>query len=146
MIHYSKHNYNASLLRVSLESYMTARQFGETFTKHIVKWLRLQYVQFIRLKLGHGSMPKLEDLSVLYHSDHFVVINKRHDIVVNSSEADVISVATQLQHVYPELIDQDVQFGFRLVLSMQLFDAVPVGSSFSKITKWQLVCLKRNTF
>ena len=99
---------------------MTAARVCETVTKHVVDWLQFQYVKFIRLKLGSGSMPKLEDLSIVYRSDHFLVVNKRHDIVVNSDEADAISVASQLQHKYPELIDRDVHFGFRFVLFQSL--------------------------
>ena len=98
------------------QSPMSVKHASESIAKHCVNWLRLQYVQFIRVKLGHGTMPKLEDLSVVYHSDHFLVVNKRHDIVVNTDKADIISVATQLQHAYPELIDKNAQFGFRLVL------------------------------
>jgi len=98
---------------------MSVKHASESIAKHCVNWLRLQYVQFIRVKLGHGTMPKLEDLSVVYHSDHFLVVNKRHDIVVNTDKADIISVATQLQHAYPELIDKNAQFGFRLVLLLQ---------------------------
>ena len=94
---------------------MTAARICEAFTKHVVDWLQFQYVKFVRVKLGPGTMPKLEDLSIVYRSDHFLVVDKRHDIVVNSDEGDVISVASQLQHKYPELIDRDVHFGFRFV-------------------------------
>lgn len=116
---------------------MSVKHASETITKQFVNWLRLQYVQFVRLKLGHGMMPKLEDLSVVYHSDHFVVVNKRHDIVVNSDKADVISVATQLQHEYPELIDKNVQFGFRFAhrLDFATSGVLCVGLT-KKSTRW----------
>ena len=113
---------------------MSVKHAGESITKHFVNWLRLQYVQFIRVKLGHGTMPKLEDLSVVYHSDHFLVVNKRHDIVVNTDKDDVISVATQLQHAYPELMDKTAQFGFRLVLLLQHFNFLCNVCPFSKGT------------
>lgn len=55
-------------------------------------------------------------LPVLYKSDHFVVVNKRYDLKVNSDDAeDRVTVATLLEEQFPGLADAHTAHGFRFV-------------------------------
>jgi hypothetical protein len=92
--------------------------------RNIKLTLRHPFEVMLRLTSGqwtdaNGSLTRLgqEDNlpRILYKSDHFVVINKRFDLKVNSDDpaADPVTVATQLRALYPEAVDRKTAHGFR---------------------------------
>ena len=80
----------------------------------ILKWCRWGYVNLIRIGLGTAQVAKLDDISLAYQSENYIVVNKRQDVKINSNdEADRVTVETQLRHLYPELVDNQIEHGFR---------------------------------
>lgn len=58
----------------------------------------------------------LDQLRVLHKSDHFLVVNKQHDLVINTEEGDNrLSLFEQIQHKYPELHQPSLGHGFYVV-------------------------------
>ena len=80
----------------------------------ILKWCRWGYVNLIRIGLGTAQVAKLDDISLAYQSENYIVVNKRQDVKINSNdEADKVTVETQLRHLHPELVDNQIEHGFR---------------------------------
>lgn len=56
----------------------------------------------------------LENLSVLYHSENYIVVNKHWDIRIDSKMwYEKQTVQSQLKHHFPELADPGTYYGFR---------------------------------
>ncbi|TRY90734.1 hypothetical protein DNTS_004505 [Danionella cerebrum] len=56
----------------------------------------------------------LENLSVVYHSSNYIVINKHWDIRIDSKMwYEKQTVQSQLKHHFPELADPGTYYGFR---------------------------------
>ena len=73
---------------------------------------RLNSGQWGKLEAGDKTIE--DALTVLYHSEHFIAVNKRFDLKVNSDDAaDAITVATLLAHQFPTLVDKHAAHGFR---------------------------------
>lgn len=69
----------------------------------------------LRLTSGQWSVSADKELPVLYRSDHFIVVDKRFDLKVNSDDPmDSVTVATLLRRQYPDLVDSNAFHGFRL--------------------------------
>ncbi|GFT53605.1 RNA pseudouridylate synthase domain-containing protein 1 [Nephila pilipes] len=63
-----------------------------------------------------GNKPaSVEDLKVLYLSNNFLAVNKECDIPINADTAEKhpVTVANQLMHKFPHLVDPSINFGFR---------------------------------
>ncbi|XP_015918780.1 RNA pseudouridylate synthase domain-containing protein 1 [Parasteatoda tepidariorum] len=77
-----------------------------------LKWFASHF--FKRFVMG-CTPPTVNDLCVLHLSDNFLVINKQCDIAINSDSAEdhPITVASQLNHKFPNLADPSIMFGFR---------------------------------
>lgn len=74
------------------------------------------YIQMLRLTSGQWSVSADKELPVLYRSDHFIVVDKRFDLKVNSDDpTDTVTVATLLRRQYPDLVDSNAFHGFRFV-------------------------------
>ncbi|XP_038065362.1 RNA pseudouridylate synthase domain-containing protein 1-like [Patiria miniata] len=72
-------------------------------------WLR-------RGVFGRHRPATMENLDILYKSSNFIVVNKHYDVKINSDDSsDKITVATQLAHRFPELVDASVAHQFRFV-------------------------------
>lgn len=75
--------------------------------------------RFVRQKLGSNVAPTLQDIEVVYHSPHYIVINKRYDVLINSdSPDDEVTVQTQLRRLFPDLanpkLGHEFMFAHRL--------------------------------
>ncbi|XP_029431904.1 RNA pseudouridylate synthase domain-containing protein 1 isoform X2 [Rhinatrema bivittatum] len=56
----------------------------------------------------------LENLSILYQSSDFIIVNKHWDIRIDSKMwYEKLTVQSQLKHRFPELADPDTYYGFR---------------------------------
>lgn len=56
----------------------------------------------------------LENLSVLHHSDDFIVVNKHWDVRIDSKMwYEKLTVQAQLKHRFPQLADPSTYYGFR---------------------------------
>ncbi|XP_030068515.1 RNA pseudouridylate synthase domain-containing protein 1 [Microcaecilia unicolor] len=56
----------------------------------------------------------LENLSILYQSSDFIIVNKHWDIRIDSKMwYEKLTVQSQLKHKFPELADPDTYYGFR---------------------------------
>jgi len=54
------------------------------------------------------------DMKILYSSDHFIVVDKRYDLKVNSDDQDdKVTVSIELGNLYPSLVDKHAAHGFR---------------------------------
>jgi len=68
------------------------------------------------LRLSSGRYSEADDrtlVDVLSHSEHFIVVNKRYDVKVNSDDSSEVTVASVLQRLYPSLVDEHASHGFR---------------------------------
>lgn len=73
------------------------------------------------LRLNSGKYSEGDDatlVDVLYHSDNFIVINKRYDLKVNSDDTNEVTVASALSRLYPALVDEHAFHGFRYELNV----------------------------
>jgi len=58
----------------------------------------------------------LDSVSVLYRSENYLVVDKHYDVLINSDDPEqLLTVENQLRKSYPELVDNSVKHGFRLV-------------------------------
>lgn len=56
----------------------------------------------------------LDNLSVLYHSDDYIVVDKHWDIRIDSKMwYEKLTVQAQLRHHFPQLADHSTYYGFR---------------------------------
>ncbi|PRD19904.1 UNVERIFIED_CONTAM: rpusd1 [Trichonephila clavipes] len=87
-----------------------------------------------------GCKPaSVEDLNVLYLSDHFLVVNKACDIPINADTAEKhpVTVATQLNHRFPHLADPSVKFGFRFCHRLDYSTSGVLAIALNKIAAKQ---------
>ncbi|KAK8727500.1 hypothetical protein OTU49_009586 [Cherax quadricarinatus] len=67
-----------------------------------------------RQKLGHNVPPKITDIEIVHQSCHYIVVNKRYDVLINSdSSVDEVTVQTQLRQLFPHLASQKLGHEFR---------------------------------
>jgi len=87
------------------------------FLRRLESWLKHRLAIFIQ-GTWHGRKaitPEnyLDQLRVLHKSDHFLVVNKHPDIVMNTNPGDNrVSLFDQIQHRYPELYHPNLGHGF----------------------------------
>ncbi|KAM9098717.1 RNA pseudouridylate synthase domain-containing protein 1 [Sarcophilus harrisii] len=56
----------------------------------------------------------IENLSILYQSSDFIVVNKHWDLRIDSKMwYETLTLQSQLKHRFPELADPDTYYGFR---------------------------------
>ena len=68
------------------------------------------------LRLTSGKYSEADEttlVDVLYHSDNFIVVNKRYDLKVNSDDQSEVTVASILRRLNPSLVDEHAFHGFR---------------------------------
>lgn len=73
--------------------------------------LRLCFI--VRYKLGHSLPASIDDIEILHHSPHYIVLNKRYDLLINSNDPDELTVQAQLRHLFPHLADKQLGHEFR---------------------------------
>lgn len=57
---------------------------------------------------------RIENLSVVYQSQDFLVVNKHWDLRIDSRMwRETPTLQKQLRHHFPELADPDTYYGFR---------------------------------
>lgn len=62
----------------------------------------------------------LENLSVLYHTDDYIVVDKHWDIRIDSKMwYEKLTVQAQLRHHFPHLADHSTYYGFRSGLNLR---------------------------
>ncbi|XP_077980465.1 RNA pseudouridylate synthase domain-containing protein 1-like [Glandiceps talaboti] len=58
----------------------------------------------------------LDDISVLYKSENYVIVNKHYDVMINHQDPNHdVTVSNQLKRLHPELADTTVVHDFRFV-------------------------------
>ncbi len=61
-----------------------------------------------------GKLATIDDVEVLYKSEHFIAVNKHTDVKINSDNpADRITVANQIAKMFPECVDSSAAHHFR---------------------------------
>ena len=55
------------------------------------------------------STSKNEKLRILHHSEHFIVVDKPFDVIINSDEHDRISVHSLLKEQFPDLSNENLK-------------------------------------
>lgn len=56
----------------------------------------------------------MENLSIVYRSRDFLVVNKHWDVRIDSKTwRETLTLQKQLRHRFPELADPDTYYGFR---------------------------------
>ena len=84
------------------------------YLQSIVAKLHLMNVWLHRRLLGMNKAATLDDVEVLYKSNNYIVVNKHYDVKINSNDPqDEITLATQLAHRFPELVDASICHQFR---------------------------------
>ncbi|XP_030840125.1 RNA pseudouridylate synthase domain-containing protein 1-like [Strongylocentrotus purpuratus] len=79
-------------------------------------FLRWKYAHFWRVNMGMNSPASIDDIKILYKSENFVAVDKHYDVKINSDDPkDTITVATQLAHLHPELVDSSLPHSFRFI-------------------------------
>ena len=87
------------------------------FLRRLESWLKHRLAIFIqgtwRGRKAITPENYLDQLRVLHKSDHFLVVNKHPDIVMNTNPGDDrVSLFDQIQHRYPELYQPNLGHGF----------------------------------
>ncbi|KAK3860151.1 hypothetical protein Pcinc_033779 [Petrolisthes cinctipes] len=57
--------------------------------------------------------PKLDDIEIIYQSSHYLVVNKRNDVLINSNHGEEVTVQNQLRHLLPHLANPSLTHEFR---------------------------------
>lgn len=71
--------------------------------------LALRYRPFFAMEPG-----SMENLSIVYRSRDFLVVNKHWDVRIDSKTwRETLTLQKQLRHRFPELADPDTYYGFR---------------------------------
>ncbi|XP_068082451.1 RNA pseudouridylate synthase domain-containing protein 1 isoform X2 [Anabrus simplex] len=66
--------------------------------------------------LRRRNLPAVQDLIILHKSEHFLVLNKGYDVVINSNDPKVkVSLQLQLRKLFPALINPNLQHEFYFV-------------------------------
>eukprot|EP00088_Acartia_fossae_P039563 TRINITY_DN4118_c0_g1_i11.p1 TRINITY_DN4118_c0_g1~~TRINITY_DN4118_c0_g1_i11.p1 ORF type:complete len:287 (+),score=-3.80 TRINITY_DN4118_c0_g1_i11:83-943(+) len=78
----------------------------------------------------------LDKLEILHKSEHFIVVNKDFDVVINSNDPERLSIYRQLSYKYPELANEKLTHGFyvahRLDYSTSGVYLIPVTKAAAK--------------
>ncbi|KAG7170993.1 RNA pseudouridylate synthase domain-containing protein 1-like [Homarus americanus] len=70
--------------------------------------------QLMRQKLGDNVPPGITDLEIVHQSCHYIIVNKRYDVLINSnSSQDEVTVQTQMKQLFPDLASQNLGHEFR---------------------------------
>lgn len=83
-------------------------------------WMMHRLANLIHTK-WHGQQPitaatHLDKLRVLHRSEHFLVVNKHEDLVMNTNPGDDrLSLADQLKHRFPSLYQPGLGHGFYIL-------------------------------
>ncbi|XP_071544869.1 RNA pseudouridylate synthase domain-containing protein 1-like [Panulirus ornatus] len=68
----------------------------------------------VRQKLGENVPPSINDIEVVHQSCHYIVVNKRYDVLINSNTPeDEVTVQTQLRRLFPNLANKELTHEFR---------------------------------
>lgn len=103
-------------------------------------WLRNNTGAVLQEKVNMEP-ASLENLSVLHHSENYIVVNKHWDIRIDSKMwYEKQTVQSQLKHHFPELADPGTYYGFR---SFPIWCILPHWGSYVAFYMWQVlyVCL-----
>ncbi|KAK4297684.1 hypothetical protein Pmani_029921 [Petrolisthes manimaculis] len=57
--------------------------------------------------------PALDDIEIIYQSLHYLVVNKKNDILINSNNGKDVTVQRQLRHLLPHLANPSLTHDFR---------------------------------
>ncbi|KAK4295959.1 hypothetical protein Pmani_031507 [Petrolisthes manimaculis] len=57
--------------------------------------------------------PALDDIEIIYQSSHYLVVNKKNDILINSNNGKDVTVQRQLRHLLPHLANPSLTHDFR---------------------------------
>jgi hypothetical protein len=81
----------------------------------------------MRHVMAEATDATLNDISILYRSESYLVVNKRYDVLINSDKSHDcnpwfggVDVAKQLFHVVPELADPKLEHHFRYIYTVLL--------------------------
>lgn len=86
----------------------------DVLAKKTSDWWRWGYINIMRIGLNQAKTSRITDISILYRSEHFVVVNKREDVKINSDNPrDYVTVSLQLKHLFPETYSNEVAHGYR---------------------------------
>lgn len=104
------------------------------WTANQLLWsIRWSFINLSKVLQGRPQFPTLHEIGILYKSKHFIVVNKRFDVLINSnSPKDVVTVENQLRHRYPEHVDDDTTHGFRFVHRLDFPTSGALALSFTK--------------
>jgi len=103
--------------------YHSLQQCVVSFFKQLfstVKWVTYELVCVLRINTlfwkWREKSAGINDIGILYQSKDFLVVNKHYDVLINSNNAgDLVTVQTQLEHLYPQNVDHTCQHKFRFV-------------------------------
>lgn len=78
----------------------------------------------------------MENLSIVYQSSDFLVVNKHWDLRIDSKTwRETLTLQKQLCHRFPELADPDTCYGFRYTANTES----PTAPSFQRfLGRWTL--------
>ena len=52
-------------------------------------WLHVQLTNLVRYGIGPATNATLDDIHVVHSSKHFIVVNKRYDVLINCNDPKV---------------------------------------------------------
>ena len=55
----------------------------------VEQWCRTRLTDFLRYGVGGATRATLNDIRILHRSSHFVVVDKKFDVLINSDDSDV---------------------------------------------------------
>lgn len=89
----------------------------------------------------------VENLSVLYQSSNFIVLDKHWDIRIDSKMwYEKVTVQSQLKHRFPELADPETYYGFRFCHQLDFSTSGALCAALSKAAAAKAyACFKQRT-
>jgi hypothetical protein len=67
-------------------------------------------LRVVRGTLGHAQDATLNDIQILHDSHHFIVLNKRQDVLINHMDKDIPGKITQLAIFTQFVIEKSFNF------------------------------------
>lgn len=80
------------------------------FVFKLIKWL-----QNLIHRLKQCFTAQDDQLEVLYSSNSFLILNKKHDLLINSDSPSENTLQTMLRRSFPNMVDEKLTHSFRFV-------------------------------
>lgn len=108
--------------------------FHELFEK-VINFLSIIFTRFLDFLLNFilrfsKKKKEQETFNVLHQSSNFLIVNKKHDVLLNSNDKSKITVTSQLKKMFPDVLSPEVSdffFAHRLDFATSGILCIPLN-------------------